>query len=214
MSKDTFVPHKNVPGPARLDMELADNSGSVNSDPMFVADRLAIINHVMAYSYLIDEGRWDDWFALFSDDIVFENTSPELGTLILKGKNAFKDLVEHRYIIPGKNAKGVRRHTQGNVHVAEQTANTAKVRTYMLITSVPAADSRALVPATLSPEAYGWEQTFFGRREILARPGWVMASTNAANCSTPDRSPAAAPPASRTWTPWRIQASFQNPNAR
>jgi len=78
MSKE-FVPHKNVPGPARLDMELADNSGKVNTDPMFIADRLAIINHVMAYSYLIDEGRWDDWFALFSDDIVFENTSPEPG---------------------------------------------------------------------------------------------------------------------------------------
>jgi hypothetical protein len=140
MSKDTFVPHKNVPGPARLNMELADNSGKVNSDPMFIADRLAIINHVMAYSYLIDEGRWDDWFALFSDDIVFENTSPELGTLILKGMKAFKELVEHRYIIPGKNSKGVRRHTQGNVHVAEQTATTAKVRTYMLISSVPAAD--------------------------------------------------------------------------
>lgn len=140
MSKDTFVPHKNVPGPARLDMELADNSGKVNSDPMFIADRLAIINHVMAYSYLIDEGRWDDWFALFSDDIVFENTSPELGTLILKGMKAFKELVQHRYIIPGKNSKGVRRHTQGNVHVAEQTATTAKVRTYMLISSVPAAD--------------------------------------------------------------------------
>lgn len=140
MSKDTFVPHKNVPGPARLDMELADNSGKVNSDPMFMADRLAIINHVMAYSYLIDEGRWDDWFALFSDDIVFENTSPELGTLILKGMKAFKELVQHRYIIPGKNSKGVRRHTQGNVHVAEQTATTAKVRTYMLISSVPAAD--------------------------------------------------------------------------
>jgi len=53
---------------------------------------------------------------------------------------AFKELVEHRYIIPGKNSKGVRRHTQGNVHVAEQTATTAKVRTYMLISSVPKAD--------------------------------------------------------------------------
>jgi Mo-co oxidoreductase dimerisation domain len=60
--------------------------------------------------------------------IVFENTSPELGTLVLKGMKAFKELVQHRYIIPGKNSKGVRRHTRGNVHVAEQTATTAKVR--------------------------------------------------------------------------------------
>jgi hypothetical protein len=39
MSKEKFVPHKNVPGPARLDMELADTSGTVNADPLFMADR-------------------------------------------------------------------------------------------------------------------------------------------------------------------------------
>ena len=140
MSRDTFVPHKTVPGPPRLEMAIADYSGTVNTDATFVADRLAIVNHVMAYSYLIDEGRWDDWFGLFSDDIAFESTTPELGTVLIKGMRAFKDLVDSRYIIPGKNSKGVRRHTQGNVHVAEQTATTAKVRTYMLISSVPAAD--------------------------------------------------------------------------
>jgi acetoacetate decarboxylase len=137
---DDFVPHKSVPGPARLEMAVADKSGAVNTDTTFIADRQAIVNHVMAYSYLIDEGRWDDWFGLFSDDIVFENSTPELGTVLIKGMKAFKDLVNSRYIIPGKNSKGVRRHTQGNVHVAEQTATTAKVRTYMLISSVPAAD--------------------------------------------------------------------------
>jgi acetoacetate decarboxylase len=140
MSKDKFVPHKNVPGPARLEMEKADNSGTVNADPMFMADRLAIINHVMAYSYLIDEGRWDDWFALFSDDFSFETTVPEIGTVLIKGMKAFKEFINFRYILPGKTSKGVRRHTQGNVHVAEQTATTAKVRTYMFISSVPAAD--------------------------------------------------------------------------
>lgn len=140
VTKDTFVPHKNAPGPARLEMAVADNSGTVNADPQFVADRQAIINHVTAYAYLIDEGRWDEWFALFSDDIVFENSTPELGTVLIKGMKAFKDLVDNRYIIPGKTSKKVRRHTQGNVHVAEQTATTAKVRTYMLISSVPAAD--------------------------------------------------------------------------
>jgi hypothetical protein len=140
VSPDGFIPHKNVPGPARLVMEVADNSGTVNSDPIFMADRLAIVNHLMAYSYLIDEGRWDDWFELFSDDIAFENSTPELGTVLIKGMAAFKDLVNTRYIEPGKTSKGVRRHTQGNVHVAEQTATTAKARTYMLISNVPAAD--------------------------------------------------------------------------
>ena len=42
---DKFVPHKNVPGPPRLDMEKADNSGAVNADVQFIADRQAIINH-------------------------------------------------------------------------------------------------------------------------------------------------------------------------
>jgi Acetoacetate decarboxylase (ADC)/SnoaL-like domain len=135
-----FIPHANVPGPARLDVERADFSGTVHTDPMYVADRQAIINHVTAYSYLIDEGRWDEWFALFSDDLSFETTAPEVGTLVLKGKAPFKEFVKHRYVIPGKTSKGVRRHTQGNVHVALQTATTAKVRTYMLISSVPEAD--------------------------------------------------------------------------
>jgi hypothetical protein len=40
MSNDKFIPHKNVPGPVRLEMERADNSGTVNADPMFIADRL------------------------------------------------------------------------------------------------------------------------------------------------------------------------------
>lgn len=135
-----FTPHANVPGPRRLEMAVADYSGVVNTDPAYIADRLAITNHVMAYSYLIDEGRWDEWFSLFSDDIAFENSTPELGTVLIKGKKAFKELVNSRYIIPGKTSKGVRRHTQGNVHVAEQTDTTAKVRTYMLISSVPKAD--------------------------------------------------------------------------
>ena len=26
----------------------------------FIADRLAIINHISAYAYLMDEGRWED----------------------------------------------------------------------------------------------------------------------------------------------------------
>jgi hypothetical protein len=135
-----FVPHKNAPGPPRLEVERADNSGVVNTDPMFIADRLAIQNHVMAYSYLIDEGRWDDWFDLFSEDVSFETTVPSLGSIIIRGKEAFRAFVDLRYIQPGKTSKGVRRHTQGNFHVAEQTATTAKARAYMLISNVPAGD--------------------------------------------------------------------------
>jgi acetoacetate decarboxylase len=138
---DKFVPHKNVPGPARLEMEKADNTGAVNADIQFIADRLAILNHVSAYSYLIDEGRWEDWFALFADDFTFETTVPDLGTVIIHGMKPFRAFINERYIEPGKTSKGVRRHTQGNYHVVSQTATTAKVRSYMLISSVPAADA-------------------------------------------------------------------------
>jgi len=117
----------------------ADYSGSVNSDPQFIADRLAILNHVSAYSYLIDEGRWDEWYALFSDDVVFESTVPCFGTVRAKGKKAFKAFTDLRYRGPGseKNTT-MRRHTQGNYHVAKQTKDSAEVRTYMLISAAPA----------------------------------------------------------------------------
>jgi hypothetical protein len=135
-----YTPHANVPGPARLNVERADNSGTVNADPMFLADRLAIINHMSAYAYLIDEGRWEDWFGLFSDDFSFEATTPTIGTVIIKGKKLFLALVNDRYLKGAPTSTAVRRHTMGNIHVASQTATTAKVRSYMLISSVPAAD--------------------------------------------------------------------------
>jgi hypothetical protein len=48
----------------------------------------------LPYSYLFDEGRWEDWFSLFSDDVVFETTTPTIGTLIIKGKKPFRGIVE------------------------------------------------------------------------------------------------------------------------
>jgi hypothetical protein len=68
-----------------------------------------------------------------------------VGTVIIKGKKPFMALVDERYIQPGKTSKGVRRHIMGNVHVASQTATTAKVRTYMVISSVPAADKLSVL---------------------------------------------------------------------
>jgi len=123
--------------PSRLNMMQADNSGKpLPADPKVLADRLAIINHVTAYSFLIDEGRWDEWFDLFSDDILFETTAPCFGTISVKGKEAFRKFVNVRFRGPGseKNATA-HRHTIGNVHVAKQTATTAEVRTYLLISN-------------------------------------------------------------------------------
>ena len=142
MAKDKFQPHAAVPGPKRLQMEVANYSGEVHNNPQYIADRQAIMNHVTAYSFLIDEGRWEDWFALFSDDVVFETTVPGMiGTVVSHGKDAFREIVKYRYIIPSQEAtkETVRRHTMGNVHIVEQTPTTAKVRTYMLISKVPSA---------------------------------------------------------------------------
>ena len=86
-----------------------------------------------------DVGR--SFFALFSEDILFENTTPAIGTIISRGKKAFRQIFQDRYVTPSKTSAAVRRHTQGNVHVAQQTATTAKVRAYMLISNVPRADN-------------------------------------------------------------------------
>jgi len=128
---------KRLPG-HKFNMMQADNSGKVTKEIQFIADRQAILNHVSAYAYLIDEQRWDEWYQLFADDVVFESSVPCQGLLKAKGKKALQAITDLRYRGPGsnKNTK-MRRHFQGNQHVAEQTENTAQVRTFMLIASTP-----------------------------------------------------------------------------
>ena len=43
-SSDEFVPHKLVLGPIRLDMAKANNSGTINKDPLYIADRQAMMS--------------------------------------------------------------------------------------------------------------------------------------------------------------------------
>jgi 3-phenylpropionate/cinnamic acid dioxygenase small subunit len=127
---------KRIPGPKKLAMTQADHSGEVHADLQYIADRQAIINHVTAYSYLIDEGRWDEWYDLFTDDVVFETSTPCIGTLSAYGKKAFKAFADLRYRGPGSEKnQTMRRHTMGNIHVAKQTKDTAEVRTYLFISS-------------------------------------------------------------------------------
>jgi 3-phenylpropionate/cinnamic acid dioxygenase small subunit len=130
---------KRIPGPKKLAMTQADYSGAVNNDVQFIADRQAIVNHVTAYSYLIDEGRWDEFYDLFADDVVFETSTPCIGTLTANGKKAFKAFADLRYRGPGsEKSQTMRRHTMGNIHVAKQTKNSAEVRTYLFISSAGA----------------------------------------------------------------------------
>ncbi len=127
---------KRIPGPKKLTMVEADYSGEVHNNLQYIADRQAIINVVTAYSYLFDEQRFDEWFKLFTDDVSFETTTPCFGTIIAKGKQAFKGVVDMRYRGPGsEKVKTMRRHTMGNIHVAKQTKNNAEVRTYLFISA-------------------------------------------------------------------------------
>ncbi len=140
---------KRIPGPKKLAMIEADYSGEVHNDPQYIADRQAIINHVTAYSFLFDEHRFDEWYDLFTDDVSFETTAPCLGTIIIKGKEAYKAFVSLRMQGPGsKEVKTVRRHTMGNIHVAKQTKDTAEVRTYLLISTVSPNDGTMTVITT------------------------------------------------------------------
>ena len=141
---------KRIPGPKKLAMTQADYSGEVHNDPQYIADRQAIVNHVTAYSFLFDEHRFDEWYDLFTDDVSFETTAPCLGTIIIKGKEAYKAFVDLRLRGPGvsKEVKTVRRHTMGNIHVAKQTKDTAEVRTYLLISTVSPNDGTMTVITT------------------------------------------------------------------
>jgi hypothetical protein len=81
------------PGPRRLRTEAPDVSGKVNTDIQYIADRQTIINTVTAYSHCLDEGRWEEFFALYSEDAVFQTTIPEAGTIITNGKKVFREMV-------------------------------------------------------------------------------------------------------------------------
>ena len=120
--------------PKKLPMVQADNSGKPLTDITMIADRQAAMNQVTAYSFLIDEDRWEEWFALYSDDIVFETTTPCFGTIRTVGKKAFRKFVDVRFRGPGSENKNfAHRHTMGNMHVAYQDKKRIEIRTYMLI---------------------------------------------------------------------------------
>jgi len=120
--------------PEKMPMVQADNSGKPLTDITMIADRQAAMNQVTAYSFLIDEDRWDAWFALFSEDIVFETTTPCFGTIRTVGKRAFRKFVDVRFRGPGSENKNfAHRHSMGNMHVAYQNKERIEIRTYMLI---------------------------------------------------------------------------------
>jgi len=131
-AKETSL-QKRLP-PKKMPMVQADNSGKPLTDIIMIADRQTAMNQVTAYSFLIDEDRWEEWFALFSNDVVFETTTPCFGTIRTIGKKAFRKFVDVRFRGPGSENKNfAHRHSMGNMHVAYQDKNRIEIRTYMLI---------------------------------------------------------------------------------
>lgn len=128
---------KPLPADYKADLAVADDAVKVNTDPKWMADRLAIMNTVMSYSHLLDERHFEEWGKLFTDDIVLEVIVPGAGAVRAKGHALFYELVAKRYAAP---TAAKRRHFQGNVHVTEQTATTARILVYMMITTVPNRD--------------------------------------------------------------------------
>jgi 3-phenylpropionate/cinnamic acid dioxygenase small subunit len=134
-----FLRH-NAPEPAPLHLAKADSSGAIHTHILLSSDRLAIMNHVLAYGHLIDEARWEDWYALFSDDVSFEIATPASGTLIIKGKQPLRAFIDDRFIKKAAAWAALRRHTMGNVQVVSQTEMTANVRSYLHISGATDAD--------------------------------------------------------------------------
>ena len=129
----TFL-QKNLQSPPRLYMAMPDSSGVVNNDTQFIADRLAILNHMSAYSYLLDERHMEGWYDLFSDDIEAHWTIPSVGTAFVHGMENWRSFCDERFRGPGStNAVWLRRHIQSNVHIVNQTESTCEARIYMTI---------------------------------------------------------------------------------
>jgi 3-phenylpropionate/cinnamic acid dioxygenase small subunit len=140
VERDIFVSHKSTIEPTEFYASQAGNSGATNTHILRSTDRLAVISHVMAYGHLIDEARWEDWYALFSDDISFEIAAPTSGTLVIKGKEPLRDYIEGRFIKNAASYAALRRHTMGNIQVVSQTEMTAHVRSSLHISNAAATD--------------------------------------------------------------------------
>jgi 3-phenylpropionate/cinnamic acid dioxygenase small subunit len=142
-----FMRHENVGEPTPLRLAAADSSGTTHTHILRSSDRLAIISHITANGRLIDEARWEDWYALFSDDVIFEVTTPTLATRVIKGKKPLRDFIDQQFIKKAASFAALRRHAMGNIRVASQTAMTAHVLSSLHISNLADADEWSVFAA-------------------------------------------------------------------
>jgi len=115
----------------------------VTSDPVVLADRINIINTVTSYPHTLDEGRYDDWLDLFTDDTVMKGVVPGDELLVVSGKEAVAVMAGVRRA--GRPADLQRRHAISTVNVVEQSADSAYVRAYMQISTAGTRDGMKVV---------------------------------------------------------------------
>lgn len=108
------------------------SASSMEEDTARIWDRLEILNVVQSFSHFLDERRFDEWQALFTDDVRFEAFPGDGSRLQIQGKPALVSFFQHRYE-KGGLAEGQRRHALSTIRVSEQTAETACVKLYVTI---------------------------------------------------------------------------------
>lgn len=128
---------------------------------LMVQDRLEILNVVQSFSHFLDERKFDDWQALFTDDVRFE-AFPGDGTRVeIDGKPTLVAFFQQRYE-EGSLATGQRRHALSTIRVVEQTEKTAQVKLYVTISM--ATDEAGLVFVTTGTYGIGLVKTDNGWR--------------------------------------------------
>lgn len=142
---------------------------------VMIRDRLEILNVVQSFSHFLDERNFDEWQALFTDDVQFEAFPGDGSRVEIQGKPALVAFFQHRYE-EGGLASGQRRHALSTIRVAEQTEDAAQVKLYVTISM--ATDEAGLVFVTtgtydvgLVKTANGWQANHWRiRSDVKATP--------------------------------------------
>ena len=122
--------YENIDELGKFSKAAGDSSGTLAEDATTLADHLAIRNLVSAYGHLLDDGHYEAYLDMFTNDVCFQITSPGWGKVSYQGREFIEDFIDQR-IRPNTAVKA--RHIQGMIHVAEQNTDTAEVRAQALL---------------------------------------------------------------------------------
>ncbi len=99
-----------------------------------IEDRLAITEVIASYGYDYDEFRIDQWLEKFTPDAAVTVTLQGKETGGTTGRDAIRSLLgERSRRFQANNVQ--RRHNMTNIVIDELTTDTAKARSYLMLTS-------------------------------------------------------------------------------